>query len=291
VTPSNGTTILKPKRGSLRQARGRRRRLILSALLLAVAGGVALCACVDPAAKQVVESQTTAALALGTTVKSVSVRFLSKKVGFRDFRIASPAGFATPDMLIVPSAEMDIAFSEFRDEPVHIRSITMTQPRLVIEGDGTDFNLKRMVERIPPAIHPVHLVIDEVKVLDATVVLRNLPGISGEITIPVGTFTVKGIGADSPDGALIKDAVMHLVTSLVVHAGDSPQMPAQYRAWIRGDIGQIVRSTLPGHMGRVLSGLLGTVDPVVPTERKSGGLFGLGGWLGQGHAATTRPDE
>jgi len=291
VAPSNGKTILKPKRGSLRQVWGRRRRLVVSALVLAVVGGIAFCACVDPAAKQVVQRQATAALALGTTVKSVSVHFLSKKVGFSDFRIASPAGFATPDMLIVPSAEMDIAVSEFRDEPVHIKSITMTQPRLVIEGDGTDFNLKRMVERIPPAVHPVHVVIDEVTVLDATVVLRNLPGISGEVTIPVGTFTVKGIGADNSDGALIKDAVMHLMTSLAVHAGDSPRMPPEYRAWIRGDIGQIVRSTIPGHMGRVLSGLLGSLDAVVPTAKKNRGLFGLGGWLGQNRAATTRPDE
>jgi len=281
------------------------RPLLLSAFVLVALGAAGLVSSLDPMARRAVETQTTAALNLRTTVASVTVHALTSRVGFNDFRIASPDGFETPDMLVLPSAEMEIAFAEFRNEPAHIKSIVMKQPRLVIEGNGRNINLKKMAEQIPVAINPAHLVIDQVTVQDALVVLRNLPGVKGEITIPVETFTVTGLGADHPGGALIKDAVTQLVTTLAVHACDSPQMPAQYRAWIKGDIGQLVRMAVPGHVGRILSGLLGGHDPQGPAPAGKGpkgpfdgfdkltagklraGLFGFG----RNPSGTTRPDE
>jgi hypothetical protein len=261
---------------------------------LAAAAVVAACALsLDPMAKHAVSTVSTDTLKLRTTVKSVNVHLLSDNLSLNDFRIASPAGFIAGDMLVVPSAEMNIAFSEVRNKPVHIKSIVMTNPRLVIEGDGTDLNLKRMVERIPRADHPVHMVIDKVTVRNATVVLRKLPGISGEVLVPVVTFTVDDIGADSPNGVVLKDAVIRLVGSLAVHASDSPQMPVAYRALLRGDIGQIVLGSITGHVGKLLSGLLGGAEGQGPMtdDTKPRGLFGLGNLLSRGHSGTTKPNE
>jgi hypothetical protein len=62
-------------------------------------------------------------------------------------------------------------------------------------------------------------------------------------------------------------------------------MPAEYRAWIKGDIGQLVRMAVP-HVGKLLSGLLGSHVGPAPAAKWPGGLFGLG----RSHLATTRPD-
>ena len=94
---------------------------------------------------------------------------------------------------------MRVTYRQLRGDPVHITSVTLVHPRLVIEADGSaNLNLKRMAERIPHPPHPVHLVIDEVTVQDATVVLRNLPGAPGETLVPVATFTLKDLALTSP---------------------------------------------------------------------------------------------
>ncbi len=300
------------------------RRLLLFALALAALILVVLVLSLDPLARRTVEKQTTTALNLRTTVGSVVVHPLTSRADFRDFRIASPNGFNTPDMLIVPSAEMGVSFSEFHKEIVHIKSITMMHPRLVIEGNGRTFNLKRMAEQIPLSLHPAHLVIDQVTVQDATVVLRNLPGIKGEVTVPVETFTMNGLGADHPGGAADQRGCHAIAYD---SGGSRLRLPADARGvprLIKGDLGQLVLRVITSPVGRLLSGLFGGHDspahgpdvslpamslpglrlPAVslpnalnPSKapnsiqtshgNRPGGLFGFG----LTHSRTTRPDE
>jgi hypothetical protein len=269
-------------------------QLVLTMLVLTALALIALYLTLGAIAMKAVETQATATLNLPTSVRTVTVRPFGSKAIFNQFRIASPAGFTTPDILIVPSAEMDISILELRNKPVHIESITRWHPRLVIEGNGIDLNLKQLVERIPAAVHPVHLVIDRVTVQDATVMLHNLPGITAEVTVPVETFTLNGLGADNAGGILLKDALIRLVTSLAVHAGNSPQMPASYRAWLTGDVCQMVRNAIPGQVGQLLSAMLGGDDrqSVVPRTRKRRGLLGLDSLLGPAaSASSSRPAE
>lgn len=266
-----GQTSGQPPPAAGREGRGsRRRRLLwraaLAVVLLALAGLVGVCLTFNHFARVQVEEQTTRAINLRTTVASVAVRPWAGDVGFTDFRLGSPPGFATPDMVVVPSADVRVTYGQFRSDPVHITSITLVHPRLVIEADGgLNLNLKRMAERIPHHPHPVHLVIDEVTVQDATVVLRHLPGLPVETQVPVATFTLKNLGADKPEGAPIKEVVTRLVTTLAAHASDSPQMPPQYRALIKGDVVAVVRSVIPTEMGLLLLGMHGPSGPAGPS--------------------------
>ena len=240
---------------------------LVMVLLLALAGVSGLVLNLDRLARRAVETHTTAALNLATTVQSVSVHAMRSQVDFLDFRIASPPGFNEPQMLQVPSALVNVACSELRNEPVHIHSITLHAPRLVIESDSAGLNLKRMIDNLPHSHHPVHLVIEQVTVENATVVLRNVPGVVGELSIPVEPFTVTALGTEKPEGILIKDALIRVVTALAVHASDSDRMPIQYRILITGDIGQAVKYALPHPMAHVFTGLLGGRDPAPAPKR------------------------
>ena len=187
-------------------AAGRKRRVVRILIALAVlliAGGLAFFLCLNSFIKRTIEQQTTQTLSLDTRVGAVSLDLLKHRLHLDHFRIASPAGFSPEPLLVVTGGEMGMTYGQLRGEPVHLSSITFTRPRLLVEQRGGKLNFRAMVEQLPPApARPMRLVIDEVTVQDATVVLRNIPGLAHEVTVPVQTFVlhIVGSGAGSSPG-------------------------------------------------------------------------------------------
>lgn len=256
------------------------RRAAAGAGALIAVGGVTIYLSLNHIVKQAVERQSTRSMNLATTVDAATLAVLGGELHLENFRIASPDGFSGEPLLVVPAADMGMTYSRLRDDPVYIPSVTFVRPRLLVEVAGGKINLKRMTEQLPPRPpHPLRLVIGEVRVVDATVILRpGVPGWPAELTVPVATFTLRdlGGGAATPGGVTVREVVTELIRALAAHAADSAVLPPELRALLKGDVGAVL-SQLGAEAQRRLAG-------AVPVEAKRvfGGLFG-------GKAATTRP--
>ena len=185
-------------------------------VVLLIAAGLAFFLWLNSFVKRTIEQQTTQTLSLDTRVGGVSLDLLGHRLHLDHFRIASPAGFSPEPLLVVTGGEMGMTYDQLHGEPVHVASITL-RPRLLVEQRGGKLNFRAMVEQLPAAGRPMRLMIDEVTVQDATVVLRNIPGLAREVTVLVPTFVLHNVGSgegSSPGGRPCAKVVMQLVAAL-----------------------------------------------------------------------------
>lgn len=270
-------------------------RLAGAALVLALAGAAWVYFSLDGIVRRSAAEDTTRVLALTTTVADADVSPFRGRIGFTDFRIASPAGYAAPLMLDVPASSMDVTYGQLRSDPVHVTSVTLERPVLVVESRGGTLNLKRMVERMPPRPKPLMLVVDRVTVRDPTVVLKaGTLGLTTEVAVPVATFTLHDLGHVDADGdgrfegAPMKDVVTRLLMALAARAADSDKLPPNLRLLLKGDLIGAAQhhllSVLPDGVGDVLGGVFGAASQpaTAPASREAaasdplGTLFRLG---------------
>jgi hypothetical protein len=287
-------------------------------VVLLLAGGVIGYFALNAWLRKTVAQQTTRSLNLRTTVDAATLTPFGGRLRLDNYRIASPDGFSAEPLLDLPAGEMDVGYADLRRSPVHIRSVTFTRPRLLVEMVNGELNITCMVHRMPPPPeHPIRLVIDDVRVEDATVVLRPaIEGMPAEMTIRVPTFTLHNLGAGggaggpgeghgeasgAPAGATIRQVVTQLVTALAANASDDPGLPPELRELLRNplkaildELGaearqQILRA-VPGQMGRTLAGLLepgATKDPGTLFGR----LMGLRATTGPAAGPTSQPSS
>jgi hypothetical protein len=145
-----------------------------------------------------------------------------------------------------------VKISELRQEPLKIDQITITDPKMVIEMAGKEFNIKKFIDSLPagepkPADNspPMKLIINDLKVSGATVTFRPdlqaiaaMPGIGSSLSglkqeyvlsIPPLDMQNIGTGEGNQNGAAIKDVVTLLVTQLAQKATESDQLPPELR--------------------------------------------------------------
>jgi hypothetical protein len=272
------------------------RTVLVLVSLLVIAGIIAFLS-LDRILKRTVEEQSTASLRLSTTLNSAHLSLLGGKLNLDRLRIASPQGFSAPYMLELGALDLAVRYGQLRSDPIHVQSLTLNRPTLVIEQSNGAVNFKKAVDRIPPsdnsAKKPIKLVIDELKVLDAQVVIHpGLPGVRREITVPVPSITLKGVGSGSGahNGAAIKDVAMVVITSLAAHAAESGVLAAELKGVLRQNVGQVagklgadaqrqIAAAVPGELGSRLSKVAGdpqalTKDPTKALQGEVGGILG-----------------
>src|SRR5205085_10417272 len=197
-------------------------------------------------------------------------------VNFNHRRIASPKGFSAPHMLELGKIGLAVSYSELRQDPIHVQSLTLDEPRLVIEQSNGAVNFKKAADGMPPSSSsekPLKLIIDELKVQDAQVIIHpGLPGVRQEIAVSVPSIALKnvGSGSGSQNGAAIKDVAMIVVTALAAHAAESGSVPAELKAILHLNVGQVagqlgaeaqkqIAAAVPGELGKRLSNI--AADP------------------------------
>jgi hypothetical protein len=276
--------------------------VILGVVLLLIVGVVGVWLYLDHIVQQAVQRQATTSLNLKTDVGGASLSLFGGKLGLSDLQIASPPGFAAPHMLTLGEANVGVSYGQLRGDPVHVASVTLDRPMLVIEQVNGEFNFKKAADNLPPGdpkpqeeSKPLKLILDELTVTDAKVVLRpGIPGLPDQIDVPVATFTMKNVGSGdgSQNGAAVKDVVMQVVTALAAQAQTSNAIPAQLRELLRGNLASVVnrlgaeaqrriQQALPGEAGQVLSSIL--ADPQALTKDPGKAVSGaLGNVLGGG---------
>lgn len=285
------------------------RRIILAVVLLVVVALLIVYFNLNRIVKRTVQTEATASLNLNTTLNSARLSLFGGKLNLNELQIASPPGFSAPHMFELGDTDLAVKYGELRKNPVHVDSITLDKPKLVIEQSNGTLNFKKAMDMMPPGgssseKDSTKLIIDNLKVQDAQVVIHpNLPGVPAEITVPVPSIVMKdvGTGDGSQNGAAIKDVVMQVVTALAGSASDSGAIPEQLKALLKLNVGQVmanlgpeiqkrIAAAIPGEFGQKLAEVVKDPqalmkDPGKAIQQNIGNLMNGG----NSNGATTQP--
>ena len=275
----------------------RLRRVVLILVPLLILAGVGVYLSLDRILKSTVEKQSTHSLSLSTTLESARLSLLGGKVNLDHLRIASPRGFSAPQMLELGDTALSVKYGQLRKDPIHVESLTLNQPRLVIEQSNGAINFKKAMDLTPPAREssspqrPIKLIIDELKIQEAQVVIHpGLPGMPEEIVVPVPSISMRNVGSGggSQNGAAIKDVAMQVIAALAGSAAESGALPAQLKAILHANVGEVaaklgaeaqkrIAAAIPGELGNKLSKVDPQAlakDPAKVFQRDVGGILG-----------------
>jgi hypothetical protein len=273
------------------------RRIVLVLFSLLVVAGVIAYLGVDALLKRTVETESTKSLKLSTTLNSARLSLFGGKVGLNRLGIASPQGFSAPHMLELGKVDLAVRYEQLRSDPIHVQSLTLDQPRLVIEQSNGALNFRKAMDRIPAressSEKPIKLVIDELNMRDAQVVIHpGLPGVQQEIVVPVPSIALKNVGSGrgSQNGAAIKDVAMVVIAALAGSAAESGSLPPELKAILHLNVAQVagklgaeaqkqIAAAIPGELGNRLSKLAGdpqalAKDPTKALQGEVGGILG-----------------
>lgn len=270
------------------------RSVLVVVVLAVVALGVAFFN-LNRLIRTAVEREGTSSLRLATTLESARAGLLGGKLNLHQLRIASPKGFSAPQMLTLGDLDVAVRLPELRKTPVHIRSVTIDKPALVIEQSGGALNFRKAMQLMPshpPSKEPMKVIIDELKLQDAHVIIRpGLPGVARELDVQVPSLTMKDIGRGkgAENGAAMKDVAMQIVAALAGKAAQSDLLPSQLKALLHLNVGQVmgqlgafaqkqISEAIPGQLGSALSDA--AKEPGSIAKDPAGALEDLGGIAG-----------
>jgi uncharacterized protein involved in outer membrane biogenesis len=261
--------------------------IFLILVVLIVGAFIAVYFSLNSIVRSQVQTQATNSLGVQTTLGSANVSLFGGKVGLNDLQISSPQGFSAPKMFVLNGTSVDVSYGELRKDPIHIDTIDIKSPRLVIEQSAGKLNFKTLMDQMPkteqqpePNKEPMKLIIDKLTVSNASVVIKpgEIPGISGavslpqEIDIPIPSIELNnvGTGEGNQNGAAIKDVVMQLITTMAAKAADSDKIPPELKALLNLNIndvaskmGEQFKKQLESKVGDITKKLPGNVGNVV----------------------------
>jgi hypothetical protein len=229
-------------------------RIIAVIVILLAVGVFVLYLSLDHIVKSVVETQGTEQLNVPTTLGSVNLGLLSGSVGLDSLAIGSPAGFTAPQMFSVGKLSVDTGgVMRLRDQPIHLSSIVIDQPQLVIEQHGDKLNFRELMDHLPshpdqgakntPAApsqtQPTKLIIDTLTITNSHVLLRlDIPGLTKEQNLALPTLTLQKIGnADGANnGVAMKDVVTAVISQMVTEATHSSGLPINVQDLLNGNL-------------------------------------------------------
>jgi hypothetical protein len=279
--------------------------VVLGVVALVIVGLLVVYFNLNGIVKRTVETQGTAQLNVKTTLDSAALSLFGGSLKLDDLAIASPQGYQAPQMLSVDDAKMEVSWGQLRQDPIHVQSIRIEAPKLVVEQAGGKLNFQALMDQAtktpekPPGQEkePVHVIIDKLTINNASVALRpGIPGLAQEYNIPLPMIDIEkvGTGEGNQNGAAIKEVVMEVVTVMVAKAAESDKLPPEVRAILNGGLKDIignvkneavkritaeVEKKLPAEATKALEGVM--KDPNALTTNPSGVVEGLGGLLNQ----------
>lgn len=232
-------------------------------LLLLIVGGVALLYInLNRIVHAQVEKQSAAQLNVPTSLGGANVSLFGGQVSLSDFTVGSPAGFNADRMLSLGEVNVEANITELNDDPVRVQTIDIVRPRMTIEMQGTQFNVKKFIDQLPPGDpkpadeeKPLKLIIDRLIVTGAEVAFRPDASALSGLGINADDLNLKseyilqlpnielnnvGTGEGAENGAAIKDVVTLLVTSMAAKATESDQLPPELRSLLSGDVDEMI---------------------------------------------------
>ena len=263
------------------------RRILLVIVLLVIIVGIFVYLHLDSLVKSTVETQATDSLNLTTTLDSAHLAIFGGELTLKDLQVASPQGFSADHMLGLTKLSVAVKYGQLSKDPIHIQSISIDGPKLVIEQVNNKLNFKVLMDQQPkktppptppsggdrPKDQPIRVVIEQLDITNAQVVIRpGLPGLDKEITTPIPSISIKNIGnADGADnGAAVKEVVMQVVTALANKASDSGALSGALRDALKANVAEIagkLNKEFQKQIGNI-TGQLGNITDKLPPDLK-----------------------
>ena len=279
------------------------RALLVVLAVVAIAVGFAILN-LDRIIRSTVEREATSSLRLNTGLGSARAALLGGTLNLHDLRIASPRGFSAVHMLTFDDLDVAVRLRDLREKPIHVSSLRIDEPTLVIEQSGGTLNFRKAMQQMPqnpPAKEPLKVIIDDLELKDAHVIVRpGLPGVAEEIDVQVPSLRMKdvGRGQGARNGAAIKDVVLQVIAALAGKAAQSDALPAQLKALLHLNVGQVmgqldalaqkqIRAAIPGELGSAVSDLAKSPGTVAKDPAKA--IEGLGGLAGVKEKTPAKP--
>src|SRR5579871_1021327 len=125
------------------------RRLILAVVLLVVIAVGIVFFSLDKIIRSEVQTQATSQLNLKTDLGSAALSIFGGKLGLHQLDIASPQGYTAPHMFEVGDTNVAVNYGQLRSQPIHVSSILINKPKVVIEQKDGVFNFKKAMEGMP----------------------------------------------------------------------------------------------------------------------------------------------
>ncbi len=227
-------------------------RIVVLLVVLLIVGAGALYLSLNSIVKSVIEKQGSEQLNVPTTLSSVSLGLLKGTVDLNTLAIASPPGFSAPQMFSIGKLSVDTGgVSRLRDEPIHIATIDIDAPNLVVEQNNLKLNFRELMNHIPssggggtttttadgkPA---KKLIIDSLNITNAHVMLEpGIPGMGKEMDVALPPMTMEKIGnADGNNsGVAIKDVLLAVITKMVAQTTHSKDVPVAVQTLLSGNL-------------------------------------------------------
>ena len=208
------------------------RRIIYAVVLLVIIAVVVVYFNLNRIVKHEIELQSTNSLNLKTELGSARLAIFGGNFSMNDLQIASPQGFSSPRMLQLDKGAVEVSYGQLRQNPIHIKSLTLKKPVIAVEQANGKFNFQVVQDSLPksdPNAKPVNVIIDDLKIEDAQVVLHpGLPGLSQELKINVPSLEMHDVGSGegNKNGAAIKDVAVLVISALAEKAADSSNIDA-----------------------------------------------------------------
>src|SRR5205823_8208441 len=208
------------------------RRIALAVVGLIIIAALIVYFNLNRIVKHQIEVQSTNSLNLQTQLGSARLAIFGGNFSMNDLQIASPQGFSSPRMLQLDKGAVEVSYRQLRQDPIHIKSLTLKKPVIAVEQANGKFNFQVVQDQLPksdPNAKPVNVIIDLLKIEDAQVVLRpGLPGLSQEIKVNVPSLEMHDVGSGegNKNGAAIKDVAVLVITALAEKGGDMSNIDA-----------------------------------------------------------------
>lgn len=277
------------------------RRIILAVVLLVVVGLVIVYFSLDHIIKNTVQSQASSSLNLKTTLGSANLSLFGGKLDLSNLQIASPGGYSSPEMLGVGSTDLAVSYGQLRSDPVHVKAITIANPKLIIEQKNGQLNFKQAMDQMPKSdaapsnSQPLKLVIDDLTLTNPVVVVKGLGATDIPVTLPSIELKNIGTGEGSQNGAAVKDVVVQIITAMAASASNSSALTGEFKTILSANVGAAmtklgaeaqkrVANAIPGEVGQSLSKLVSDPQALAKDPQKA-----VQSLLGGGTNPTTQP--
>ena len=225
-------------------------RLVLAAMALLAAAGVALWLYLDHVVAAALTRGVQSASGCVCTVKRTNVGPLSGNMSIASLVICNPRGYRDGEMLRMDSVRLSVDPWTLRHQPVHVRHMEVDQPVLRIEAGAEGPNIRVFLARIEQTLGPLEarLKVDRLVVRSARLQVGS--GLDGQpaAEIALGSIEMKNLTGRDGQGVTPSELAGLLVTEMV------------QRAALEGRLN--VAALLPPGMMNGLSSALGAVSGV-----------------------------
>ncbi len=264
--------------------------LVVIVLVIVLLIGVTIYA--DRLVKMGVETAGTKALGVSTTLGSADISLIGGSVGLKDFKVANPQGYQTPQMLqagqLLTSVDLNTVFSD----TIRVRQIILSDIELTIEQKGFTSNVQELINAIkakqqPGAEKPQSddlsgkkLVVDRIEINNASARVKlPLTGQQDVLTIKLAPIVLENVSPENK-AALSVTVIQKVLLALVdgaVQAGGGV-IPSDLLKGLEGSLGEM-EQLLGGFMdetGRQLQDVGDTFKKDVDDLQKTGeGLLNI----------------